>query len=123
VVAIHSRGVPHTADGHDTVYDWSKVLLCHGCGDGELVSFSHDCWAPPWEEEWDMGWSTRLTAAAVGTLRRGLASCPDPSTPSCECPVHESLRASRTQATNLGRDDSVTGKVALRDDGVPEFIR
>ena len=36
---------------------------------------------------------------------------------------HESLRDTRTRALDPAGADGTIGRVALRDDGVPEFIR
>jgi hypothetical protein len=125
VVALSSRGVSHYAEGHDTIHDWSVVVSCPSCGYGELRSFSHDCWKPPWEEEWDMEWTTQIPPEPLVLIRQGMAACPDAAASACECPTHVSLRKTRTRAENLrlgekgARPDA---HVALRDDGVPEFI-
>ena len=129
-MAIELRGVPHTAAGHHTVYDWAVVLGCPACAHGDLRSFSHDCWHPPWEEEWDMEWSTQLLPPVLTLLRSGLAGCPAPDDPACSCAVHVSLRETYHKAGNV-RLDRVPAKergtarpdahVALRDDNVPEF--
>jgi hypothetical protein len=131
VIAIDLRGVPHTDTGHDTVYDWSVVLACPGCGYGELRAFSHDCWAQPWDEEWDMEWSTQLPPAALAVLKDGMATCPDPSATACECPTHVSVRATYDRAPNLRidrvpSDELGTSRpdahVGVTPDGVPEFV-
>jgi hypothetical protein len=125
VVAIDERGLPPSSPDHDTVYDWSKVLSCPGCGFGELRVFSHDCW--PSEDDVDMEWSTQLPPSTLTVIRDGLAGCPDPVVPACECPVHVSLRETRTRPGKLRirprRDGTRPDAfVVLRDDGVPEFI-
>ena len=126
VAAVDLRGVPHGDAGHDTVYDWSTVLSCPTCGHGELRVFSHDCWAPPWEEEWDMEFSAEIPPEPLALIKRGMAGCPDPSAVACECPTHVSLRDSRTRPRKLRISPPKEGErpnahVALRDDGVPEF--
>jgi hypothetical protein len=131
VIAIDLRGVPHTTTGHKTVYDWSVVLACPGCGYGELRAFSHDCWAQPWDEEWDMEWSTQIPPAALAMLMHGMAACPDPSATACECPTHVSVRATYNRAGNLRvegvpKDKLATERpdahVGVTPDGVPEFV-
>lgn len=125
VAALSLRGVPHGEEGHQTVRDWSVVLSCPGCGYGELRSFSHDCWKPPWEEEWDMEWSTQIPPEPLALIRQGMATCPDPTASACECPAHVSLRKTRTRPGNLQLGDKGArpdAHVALRDDGVVEFI-
>ena len=130
VIAIDLRGVPHSDVGHETVYDWSVVLACPGCGYGELRAFSHDCWAQPWDEEWDMEWSTQIPPAALALVREGMATCPDRSASGCECPTHLSMRATYHRAGNLRvegvpKDRLATARpdahVARTEDGVPEF--
>jgi len=125
VVALSLRGVPHGAEGHDTVHDWSVVMSCPACGFGELRVFSHDCWAPPWDEEWDMEWSAQLPPSPLAVIRDGMVACQDPTATACECPTHVSLRETRIKPTKLRLDrdgERPDAHVALRDDGVPEFI-
>ena len=125
VVAIDLSGVPHGTAGHNVMYDWTTVLSCPGCGYGEVRHHSHDCWSDPWDEEWDMTWSTQLPPAPLALLRQGMATCPAPADPACECTAHASLRETRRRMSNLllGRDGTrPDGGVLLRDDGVPEFV-
>jgi hypothetical protein len=125
VVAIDERGVPSGEPGHDTVYDWTRVMSCPSCGYGDLRQFSHDCW--PWEDEIDMEWSTQLQPEALALIRKGLAACPDPTVPTCQCLAHVRLRDTENHPKNLRiyprrEGDRPDGHVALRDDGAPEFI-
>lgn len=123
-MAISLRGVAHHAEGHDTVYDWSVVMACPSCGHGELRVFSHDCWAPPWDEEWDMEWSTQIAPEPLAVLKNGMATCQDPTASACECPAHVSLRETRSRPDKLRTDregDRPSAHVTVRADGVPEF--
>ena len=125
VVAIDERGVP-TGPGHNYIYDWSRVLSCPSCEHGDLRHFSHDCW--PSEDEIDMEWSTQVSPAGLAVLEEGLALCPDAAVPTCECAVHASLRESEKGMKRLRlyprheEGERPVVSVALRDDGVPEFI-
>ncbi|MBB4912393.1 hypothetical protein [Actinophytocola algeriensis] len=128
VVDLDLRGVPHGFAGHDTVYDWDIVLSCTGCEFGELRVYSHDCWAPRWDEEWDMEWSGQLDAATLDLLRRSLSACQDRSDPKCGCAAHVSLRKTSAYTHKLRIDPNVTpegerpfAKVTLSDDGLPTF--
>ncbi|WP_139190647.1 hypothetical protein [Actinokineospora iranica] len=114
VVMIDKRGVPHGDDGHNVVYDHTTAFACPKAH-GSVAHFSHDCFAPPWEEEWDMWWSWELTEAAVDALRTGLVHCPAPLDPDCECAAHISLRKTRP----LIRKARVS--VTLSKAGVPAF--
>jgi hypothetical protein len=125
VVFVSERGLPPADPAHDTVHDWSKVLSCPGCGYGDLRAFSHDCW--PWEEDVDMEWSTSLPPDQLALIVEGLAVCPDPAVPTCECPLHTSLRDSVLRPAKLRiqpwrEGTRPDGFVARRADGVPEFV-
>lgn len=125
VAALSLRGVSHGSEGHDTVHDWSVVMSCPACGFGELRVFSHDCWAPPWDEEWDMEWSAQLPPSPLAVIKDGMAACQNPAAAACECPAHVSLRETRIKPDKLRLDrdgERPDAHVALRDDGVPEFI-
>jgi hypothetical protein len=124
-VAVHERGMP-PGPGHHHVFDWSRVLSCPSCGYGDLRHFSHDDW--PSEEDVDMEWSTQLQPDALTVLKAGVAACPDPTLPACECAVHVSLRESekgirRKRIYPRGEDGERPDVfVALGDDGAPEFM-
>lgn len=125
VVAIDERGVPLGHPDHDTVYDWSRVMSCPSCGFGEVRHYSYDSW--PSEDEIVMEWSTGLPLDALTVLKEGVAACPDTSVPACACPVHTSLRETEKGMKRLRVHPRREGErpdvyVALRDDGVPEFI-
>jgi len=124
VVAIHQRDTP-PGPGHQ-VWDWSRVMSCPSCGYGDLRHFSHDDW--PSEEHADMEWSTQLPPAALAVVREGVATCPDPADPACECTAHASLRESENRVRRLrihprsDEGERPDAHVVRRDDGVPEFI-
>jgi hypothetical protein len=106
LVALSRRGTPHghvpaevvedlEPGEHNFVFDYTVVYVCDACGHGDVRSFSHDCFQPPWEEEWDMEWSADISPEDVARLRDGLADCPAPTRFSCECAAHERLRESK----------------------------
>lgn len=124
VVAIYERGTPPGPGPHQ-VWDWTRAMACPSCGYGDLRHFSHDDW--PSEEDVDMEWSTQLPPAVLTLLREGVAGCPDPSVAACGCPAHVSLRESEKGVRRLlirphREGERPDAHVALRDDGVPEFI-
>lgn len=116
VVRIDSRGVPHGSPGHQINYRWTSLSACPECEAGLLVHFDHDCFHQPWEEPWDMDWSWPVDVDGVQRLKAALAQCPDPLQPSCECPVHRSLRDSTERSPS--REVPVT--IVLTGNGLPQ---
>lgn len=117
VVRIGSWGVPHGTPGHQVNDRWISLFACPQCGAGLLVHFDHDCFHQLWEEPWDMDWSWPIAVDGVHQLNAALARCPDPLHPSCECPVHRSLRDSIESAPS--REVALT--VALTEEGLPQI--
>lgn len=64
-----------------------------------------------------MTWSWPVASAGVQQLNAVLAQCPDPLQPSCECPVHRSLRDSIESAPS----SDVALTVALTEKGLPRI--
>ena len=105
VAGLTRRGIPHGSapaevladldEGeHNVQFDYKVVYACDACGLGDLRTHSHDCFQPPWEEDWDMTWSSQIPAADLAILTEGLAGCEDPARFACPCPAHERLRES-----------------------------
>jgi hypothetical protein len=95
---IATRGVPHGESGHKYVYDYTTMVMCTACGHAQMESYSHECWNPPWEEDWDMYWWYVLDRDSSDSLRSLLTSCPAPLDASCDCPIHNALRDSSDKA-------------------------
>ncbi|WP_431973416.1 hypothetical protein [Micromonospora haikouensis] len=117
LIRIYRWGVPHGHSGHQINYRWTDLYACPGCDAGRLVVFDHDCFAPPFEEPWDMSWEWQVAADGVRCLQTTLARCPDPMEPSCSCAVHLSLRAS----SESSKPHDATATVEMKDDGSPQF--
>src|SRR5882757_2712843 len=92
VVGVKGRGVPHGDAGHDVVYDWTRIYVCGNCASGDYRKVSHDCWAHPTEEPWDMEWSTRISPEHMRLVLSGFSSCPNPKRQDCACSAHQFLR-------------------------------
>jgi hypothetical protein len=118
LLAIDERGVQHSSPGHQFQHDYEDVLWCPMCGQGVLRHFSHDCFAEPREEPWDMSWSWHISGADIGRLREGLTACPESLNARCTCAAHARLRESTRLKSWY---DSETVAVRLTDDGLPEF--
>lgn len=116
VLRISSWGVPHGVSGQQVNYRWTSLSVCPECGAGLLVRFDHDCFHQPWEEPWDMDWSWTVTVDGVQQLKAALVRCPEPLQPSCECPVHRSLRDS----TERPPPRDVPVKIVLTENGLPQ---
>ncbi|MEU8185385.1 hypothetical protein AB0B85_27845 [Micromonospora sp. NPDC049044] len=116
LVRIDSWGVPHGTSGHQINHRWTSLSACPQCETGRLVRFDHDCFHMPWEEPWDMAWSWWVAVDGVRRLKAALASCPDALRPSCECPVHRSLRDS----TDSSPSPEVQVTVMVTADGLPQ---
>lgn len=141
LVALNRRGTPHgsapaevvedlAAAEHNFVFDYTVVYACDACGHGDLRSFSHDCFQPPWEEEWDMEWSADIAPDDMAHLHAGLTSCPAPASFACSCAAHERLRESKPMLAGTKIRDGaplpgpITRKpIRVRQDntGLPEF--
>ncbi|MEU8328554.1 hypothetical protein [Micromonospora sp. NPDC048839] len=115
-VRIGRWGLPHGTPGHQVNYRWTSLSACPLCGAGLLVYFDHDCFRQPWEEPWDMDWSWPVAVDGVQQLNAALGRCPDLLHPSCECPVHRSLRDSIESPPS--REVPLT--VALTEEGLPQ---
>ena len=92
LIWIHVRGVPPGEPAHNTVYDYSGMLVCQACGYSQLEKFSHDCWSH--DEDWDMYWWYVLNPNDTKSLDQLLAVCPNTLDAGCMCPMHVSLRHS-----------------------------
>lgn len=119
VIAIALSGVPHHAEDHHFTHEYSHLSACDTCDDGELLTFSHDCFAYYGDDPWNMSWTWHLDRADLGRLRTALADCPDPYDYQCDCATHESLRRSKNLLPD-GRAESLS--IALTSDGAAEFI-
>jgi hypothetical protein len=90
--AVSEQGVPHGIAGHNFVCSYSTISGCQDCGHGQLEKFSHDCWS--YDEDWDMYWWYGLSPTEVIHLQNRLKKCPAWQQSTCDCAVHQDLRAS-----------------------------
>ncbi|MER7457315.1 hypothetical protein [Micromonospora sp. NPDC126480] len=116
-IQIDEGGVPHGSPGHQITYRWTNLYVCLRCGAGVLAHFDHDCFAPPYDEPWDMNWRWPVTVQDVQRLEAVLTRCPDPTRGACVCPVHRSLRAS----DQASRAPDATATILLTEDELPEL--
>ncbi len=76
----------------DPVYTQRAALRCQACGAGLLDRREHD--RLDWDEVHERSEQYLLADGAAEALVGALAACPAHSSPTCDCPMHRSLRAS-----------------------------
>jgi len=139
LLAIDRDGTPHgvvprevIADlepaPHNFQFSYSAVFECGTCGRGDLRALYHDCFQPPWEEEWDSERSAEISPSDLAHLRDGLVSCPHPTRFDCDCAAHTGLREGVPLGTSVpdvipDPFPRTTLGVRLNEAGVPEFVR
>ncbi|MFD1050040.1 hypothetical protein ACFQ1S_33190, partial [Kibdelosporangium lantanae] len=108
------------AAAHNFVFDHTVVYACDSCGHGDLRSFSHDCFQPPWEEEWDMEWSADIAPEDMDHLRAAFTSCPSPTRFSCVCAAHERLRETKPMlaGTKIRDGARIPGPITRKTIGI-----
>lgn len=89
---IAKTGVPHSSPGHKYTCDSTVLLVCQECQHGQVVKYSHDCWAYHGDEDWDMYWYYDLQPADMKRLETLLAECPHPLDADCSCGVHAAMK-------------------------------
>jgi hypothetical protein len=91
---IRKEGEPPGEPGHNILYTVHTVAACPVCRQGQMEEYTHDCWSPPGEEDWDMYWWYLFDQKEIAFLRSLLVTCPSPLNPACDCRLHEDLRTS-----------------------------
>lgn len=128
VAMLTLRGVPHHAEGHKTVHDWDALFYCSTCGNGELRTYSHDCWAHHEDEPWDQEYSRLIPAEDIAALRTAFAGCSRPFYPDCDCATHTSLRDTRRNLMGIyvvgdkPEQERPLAHVSVDEAGVPAFV-
>jgi hypothetical protein len=89
---IAKTGVSHGLPGHKYTYDSTILLVCQQCQHGQLVKYSHDCWAYFGDENWDMYWYYDLQPSDMKQLEILLRECPNPLDADCSCAVHTTMK-------------------------------
>jgi hypothetical protein len=74
------------------VYNHDAIFGCDLCHGGYAEVRRHDSF--DWDEVHDQDEHHPLDAESIALLRQGLLGCPHPLSETCNCPAHESLRAS-----------------------------
>jgi hypothetical protein len=92
LLRLSEHGVPHGAAGHEMMYGYRLLERCAACGAGLLTTHSHDCFADPWDEPWNLWWWWwRVDPADMPAALQAARACPAPLDPGCGCPVHQGL--------------------------------
>ena len=94
LIHIMARGYPHGHRQHEVSYRYKTAVVCRSCGQGQLESYSHDCWGYHGDEDWDMYWWFLFDVVQTAQLSQLVAQCPTPLAADCACDLHRSLQSS-----------------------------
>lgn len=94
LMVIAESGAPHGRPDHKFTHTYWKTAVCPACNHVIIEQFSHDCFGYYGDEDWDMFWWYVLAPEDTAVLRQHLTACPSPLDGNCNCPLHQSLRAS-----------------------------
>lgn len=92
VMNISKTGVSHGLPGHNHTYDYTVLSVCPKCQHGQLVKYSHDCWAYYGDEDWDMYWYYDLQTSDIKQVDALLEKCPNPLDTDCSCAIHTAMK-------------------------------
>lgn len=92
--ALSEEGVLHGEPDHKYAFSYDSFCVCTKCGHGQLERYSHDCFSPYEDEDWNMYWWYVISPPDALRLKVLLANCPDTRNPKCDCSTHRQLRES-----------------------------
>jgi hypothetical protein len=92
LIVLAKEGFPPGDSRHNIAYSHDAIFICDDCLHGYAEKRRHDCF--DFEEVWDQDGIFPLDPDSIANLTACLPGCPEPTSETCDCEIHRSLRSS-----------------------------